>query len=201
MKSKEENDERRVWPMVRRNLLIWLVITAMTLTIAITACAPKAETPSGGESSQLFFKPLTYTNEELGFSIKYPDTYMEIKPRETGDIFFYAAGPLGNHQIPVLFIRKLDAQETDQQKIENVKSVPGSSDVSVTYVSDITLADGKTTGKIYLYVWTFMQNLPMRNLELVVTKGDYAIGASMMSTEMMYNKKRYLDILRTFSLN
>jgi hypothetical protein len=185
--------------MVKRCLLIWLVIIVLTSTTIIAACAPKVETPPAGETGQLFFKPLTYTNEEYGFSIKYPDTYKEVKANEKGDVIFYAAGPLGN-QIPVLLIRKVDLQETEQQKMENVKKVRGS-DISVNYLKDVTLADGKTKGKTYLYVWSFMDNLPMRNLEIVVAKGDYAIGASIMATEMMYNEKRYLDILRTFSLN
>jgi hypothetical protein len=45
-----------------------------------------------------------------------------------------------------------------------------------------------------------MNTLPMRNLELVVAKGDYDIGATIMAAEMMYNKKPYMDILNTFTL-
>jgi hypothetical protein len=71
----------------------------------------------------------------------------------------------------------------------------------VNYVEDITLADGKTKGKTYLYVWSIADVLPMRNLELVVARGDYAIGASIMATETMCSEKLYVDILRTFSLS
>jgi hypothetical protein len=167
-------------------------------TILVAACAPKVETQPAGESSQLFFRPLTYTNDEYGFSIKYPDTYKEDKANEKGGILFYAAGPLGN-KIPVLLIRKMDPMETEQQKSELVKKTYGF-DSSVTFLEDVTLADGKTKGKIYLYIWSIADTLPMRNLELVVTKADYAIGTTIMATELMYNKKRYLDILKTFTL-
>lgn len=185
--------------MLKRYMLIWLVITTLVSIILVTACAPKNETPPAGESSQLFFKPLIYANDQYGFSIKYPDTYKEQKSLEKGDILFYAAGPLGN-KIPVLLIRKLDPAETELQKQDLVKKTYGF-ESSVTYLEDITLADGKTKGKIYLYVWSIADTLPMRNLELVVSKGDYAIGTTIMATELMYNKKRYLDVLSTFNLN
>jgi hypothetical protein len=172
--------------MVKRYLLILLAVIALASTIVITACAPKTETPPAGASSQLFFEPLTYTNDEYGFSIKYPDTYKEVKSEEKGDVLFYAAGPLGN-KIPVLFIKKMDPEETAQQKLK--------------YLEDFTLADGKTKGKLYLYTWSIGETTPMRNLELVVVKGDYAISSTIMATELMYNKKRYLDIFRTFNLN
>jgi hypothetical protein len=171
--------------MVKRYLLIWLVLTALTSTIVITACAAKIETPPAGESSQLFFNPLIYANDQYGFSVKYPDTYKEIKANEKGDMLFYAAGPLGGNKIPVLFIKRMDPEETDQQKVQ--------------FLEDITLADGKTKGKIYLYTWSIGDTTPMRNLELVVAKADYAISTTIMATELMYNKKRYLDILRTFN--
>jgi hypothetical protein len=87
----------------------------------------------------------------------------------------------------------------NQQKTDNIKKA-GGFDISVKYLKDVSLADGKTKGKIYLCVWSLMNTLPMRNLELVVAKGDYAIGATVMATEMMYNKKRYMDILNTFTL-
>ena len=184
--------------MVKRYLMIWLAVAALASTILVTACAPKIETPPAVESSQLFFKPLIYANDQYGFSIKYPDTYKEQKSLEKGDILFYAAGPLGN-KIPVLLIRKMNPAETEQQKSELVKKTYGF-DASVTFLEDITLADGKTRGKIYLYIWSIADTLPMRNLELVVAKADYAIGTTIMTTELMYNKKRYLDVLRTFDL-
>jgi hypothetical protein len=185
--------------MVKRYLSIWLIIIALTSTTVITACAPQTKMQPAADNNQLFFKPLAYTNDNYGFSIKYPDTYKEVKAEEKGEILFYAAGPLGN-KIPVLLIRKMDLNETEQQKAALVKKQYGF-DVSVKYLEDITLADGKTKGKIFLYVWSIADTLPMRNLELAVSKADYAIGTTIMATELMYNKKRYLDILRTFSLN
>lgn len=185
--------------MVKRYMLLWLVFVALTSTILITACAAKIETPPAGESSQLFFKPLTYTNDEYGFSIKYPDTYKEIKSHEQGDTLFYASGPLGN-TMPVLLIRKMDPKETEQQKADLVKKQYGFiEDISVTFLEDITLLDGKTKGKIYLYVWS-MVDTPMRKLELIVAKDDYAVGTTIMCPGYIYNKKRYLDILSTFNL-
>jgi hypothetical protein len=188
-----------VHSMVKRYLSIGLTVIALIVSLAqAVACNAKSETPPAAENSKIFFTPLTYTSDEYGFAIQYPDIYKEVKTRETGDIFFYAAGPLGN-QLPVLYLRKINLQETDQQKIDNIKK-SGGFDVSVKYLEAVSLADGKTRGKLYLYVWYFMNTLPMRNLELVVTTSDYAIGATVMATEMMYNKKRYMDILNTFTL-
>jgi hypothetical protein len=185
--------------MVIRYPLIWLIIIALASTIVIAACAPKIETPPAAESRQLFFKPLTYINDEYGFSIKYPDTYKEIKSQEQGDILFYASGPLGN-TLPVLLIRKMNSNETEGQKADLVRKQYGFiDDLSVKSLDDITLADGKIKGKIFLYVWS-MVDTPMRKLELVVAKDDYAIGTTIMSPGYIYNEKRYLDILRTFNL-
>jgi hypothetical protein len=180
--------------MLKQKMILSLALGVMLATMFLGACAP------AGTRKELSFTPLTYTNEQYGFSIQYPDNYKEDKSREKGTMVFNAVGPLANNRIPVLTINVFEAATAEEQGIELLKAASGS-DIEVTFVEEVVLADGKTKGKISTVAWYNNDaKFDMRGLSLGVPKGDYMINVSIMSIFALYNEDRYMEILNTFTL-
>lgn len=184
--------------MLKRFILLAPVLIIGALIIP-AACAPNAAAPGAG--TELSFTPVTYTSEQYGFSIQYPDTYKENKSREKGTMIFNAVGPLANNRIPVLTINIFDAGKAQEQGTELLKAASGT-EIKITPVKEITLADGKTKGQISTQAWYNNDaKFDMRGLTLGVVRGDYQITVTITSIFAMYNEDKYMEILNTFRLN
>jgi hypothetical protein len=182
--------------MLKRLVLQMILITAVICTALAAACA---QAPEGG-SEELSFSPLTYTNDRYGFSLLYPDNYKEDISKEKGTMVFNAVGPLVGGRIPVLTINIFDSGRAQEQAIELIKAGSGS-DIKITPLKEITLKDGKTSGRISTTSWYHNDaKFDMRGLSLGVVRGDYQITVTLTSIFAMYNEDKYMEILNTFAL-
>jgi hypothetical protein len=180
--------------MLKQRIILSVALGVVVVTMLAGACAP------AGTRKELSFTPLTYTNEQYGFSIQYPDNYKEDKSKEKGTMVFNAVGPLANNRIPVLTINILDAAKAEEQGIELMKAQSGS-DINVTFVEDVVLADGGTKGRRSTISWYNNDaKFDMRGLSVGVLKGDKMINVTITSIFAMYNPDRYMEILNTFTL-
>jgi len=182
--------------MFKRFVLHLALVTIVIYTALAAGCA---QAPAG-DSEELSFSPLTYTNDQYGFSLRYPDNFKEDKTKETGTMIFNAVGPLVGGRIPVLTINIFDSGRAQEQAIELIKAGSGS-DIKITPLKEIILKDGKTTGKISATSWYHNDaKFDMRGLSLGVVRGDYQITVTLTSIFAMYNEDKYMEILNTFTL-
>jgi len=113
---------------------------------------------------------------------------------------FNAVGPLVGGRIPVLTVNIFDRGRAQEQAIELIKAGSGS-DIKIAPLKDITLKDGKTSGKISTTSWYHNDaKFDMRGLSLGVVRGDYQITVTLTSIFAMYNEDKYMEILNTFTL-
>jgi len=179
-----------------KRLAMYLVSVTAVIFMALAASCAQAPT---GNSEELSFSPLTYTNDQYGFSLQYPDNYKEDKTKETGTMVFNAVGPLVGGRIPVLTINIFDSSRAQEQAIELIKAGSGS-DIKITFLKDIILKDGKTGGRISTTSWYHNDaKFDMRGLSLGVARGDYQITVTLTSIFAMYNEDKYMEILNTFT--
>ena len=182
--------------MSNKLLLQLVLIAAAVFTASMAACT---QPPAGG-GKELSFNPLTYTNDQYGFSLQYPDNFKEDKSKEKDTMVFNAVGPLVGGRIPVLTVNIFDRNGAQEQAIELIKAGSGS-DIKITPLREITLQDGKTVGKISTTSWYHNDaKFDMRGLSLGVVKGEYQITVTLTSIFAMYNEDKYMEILNTFKL-
>ena len=182
--------------MLKKVVLYIALIAAVICVSLATACS---QAPDGG-GKELSFNPLTYTNDQYGFSLQYPDNFKEDKSKEKGSMVFNAVGPLVGGRIPVLTVNIFDSGKAWEQAIELIKAGSGS-DIKITPLKEITLQDGKTAGRISTTSWYHNDaKFDMRGLSLGVVRGDYQITVTLTSIFAMYNEDKYMEILNTFTL-
>jgi hypothetical protein len=182
--------------MFKRIILYTVLITAVMCAAGAAACA---WAPAGG-GKELSFNPLTYTNDQYGFSLQYPDNFKEDKSKEKGSMVFNAVGPLVGGRIPVLTVNIFDSGRAHEQAIDLIKAGSGS-DIKITPLKEITLQDGKTIGRISTTAWYHNDaKFDMRGLSLGVVRGDYQVTVTLTSIFAMYNEDKYMEILNTFTL-
>jgi hypothetical protein len=182
--------------MFKRIILYTVLITSVICAALAAACA---QAPAGG-GKELSFNPLTYTNDQYGFSLQYPDNFKEDKSKEKGTMVFNAVGPLVGGRIPVLTVNIFDGGRAQEQAIELIRAGSGS-DIKITPLREITLQDGKTIGKISTTAWYHNDaKFDMRGLSLGVVRGDYQITVTLTSIFAMYNEDKYMEILNTLTL-
>jgi hypothetical protein len=179
-----------------KKVVLYSVLIAATTLVA--ACSQGA-TPAGA-GKELSFNPLTYTNDQYGFSLQYPDNFKEDKSKEKGSMVFNAVGPLAGGRIPVLTVNIFDAGKAQEQAIDLIKASSGS-DIKITPLKEIILQDGRTSGRISMTAWYHNDaKFDMRGLSLAVVRGDYQITVTLTSIFAMYNEDKYMEILNTFAL-
>jgi hypothetical protein len=181
-------------------MLKQLILHTVLISVICAALAAScAQAPDGG-SKELSFNPLTYTNDQYGFSLQYPDNFKEDKSKEKDTMVFNAVGPLVGGRIPVLTVNIFDSGRAQEQAIDLIKAGSGS-DIKITPLKEIILQDGKTSGKISTTSWYHNDaKFDMRGLSLGVVRGDYQITVTMTSIFAMYNEDKYMEILNTFTL-
>jgi hypothetical protein len=182
--------------MMKQLALHIVLVMAVICTASAAACS---QAPAGG-GKDLSFNPLTYTNDQYGFSLQYPDNFKEDKSKEKGSMVFNAVGPLAGGRIPVLTVNIFDAGKSQEQAIELIKAGSGS-EIKITRLKEITLQDGKTIGRISTTAWYHNDaKFDMRGVSLGVVRGDYQITVTLTSIFAMYNEEKYMEILNTFAL-
>ncbi len=182
--------------MLIRRLRQAVLLVLFMCALPAAACTQQ---PAGGD--ELSYNPVTYTNDQYGFSLKYPDTYKEDKSKEKDTMVFNAVGPLAGGRIPVLTINIFDKDRAQEQAIELIKAGSGS-DIKITPLKEITLKDGKTSGRISMTAWYHNDaRFDMRGLSLGVVRGNSQITVTLTSIFAMYNEDKYMEILNTFTLD
>jgi len=182
--------------MMKQLVLQIFLITAVICSVLAASCT---QSPVG-ESDELSFNPLTYTNDQYAFSLQYPDNFKEDKAKEKDTMVFNAVGPLVGGRIPVLTVNIFDRGRAQEQAIDLIKAGSGS-DIKITPLKEITLQDGKTIGKISTTSWYHNDaKFDMRGLSLGVVRGDYQITVTLTSIFAMYNEDKYMEILNTLTL-
>jgi len=183
--------------MLIRRLQQALLLVFFICALPAAACAQQ----SAGENGGLSFNPVTYRNDQYGFSLKYPDNYKEDKSKEKDTMIFNAVGPLAGGRIPVLTINIFDKDRAQEQAIELIQAGSGS-DIKITPLKEITLEDGKTSGRISMTAWYHNDaRFDMRGLSLGVVRGNSQITVTLTSIFAMYNEDKYIEILNTFTLD
>lgn len=126
-------------------LVTVLVAVALVLGLGLVACTSQkpaeTEQPAGAEQLDLSYEAKTYTNSQYGFSIQYPDDWVERPEIATGTIIA-AFGVPGFIPGVSLSVRDADAPLTAVW-IVTANTAEGNTNVEVTSdLKEVTLADG-----------------------------------------------------------
>ena len=104
-----------------------------------------------GKHDETPAEPVTYTNADYGFRIKYPDNWVDIDVIHESQVF-YATAPLG---VPSIGISILESELTYwETEIDALESIDGS-DFEVIYERTGKLADGTPITEIEVR-WVYM---------------------------------------------
>lgn len=90
---------------------------------------------------KLSFEAAEYTNEEYGFSVKYPKEWAE---QSSETLLFYAAAPA---RVPVLFV-DAEAGADLTEALKASLEAAGASGFKVVSTGEVTLADGSPASKV-----------------------------------------------------
>jgi hypothetical protein len=155
----------------------------------------EAEEPSApsGQPAALSFEAAEYTNDEYGFSVKYPKDW-EQQPSDT--TLFYAAAPA---QVPILMISVAEGATLAEAVVAAVEETGGSS-VKIKSQSETTLADGT---KAIEGIGTFKHSMaPMMTIEAFVLgamKDDKWVIVAVATVGMIakFDEAKFSEIAHT----
>ena len=129
-----------------------IVLMVLGCFLMLQACASAPKLPEA--------KPGLYVNNEFGFTVEYPENYLQQPPQ--GDEIFRTANP-NPYMIPVLTVNVEDAEaDAKLDSAAFLKSVedanPGSKRFKLLSEKMVALNDG-TPGLALTYKWTFVDGM------------------------------------------
>lgn len=136
------------------------------------------------------FSAKTYTNSEYKFSFLYPDNWVQSTP--IGYNVFATASPAKS---PGVYVAVYETAKLNDQIAEHLKLSGGSNSIAGDS-QDITLADGKTKGKLSKSTFKIFQ-YNFVGLSLFIEKGDKTIGVSYSNPQSNFNEEAAKEILST----
>ncbi len=135
--------------MYKNKFAVLFIAMVLIVGLMLPACASKEAAPSAEEGGavELSFEPLEYVNEDYGFSVKYPDEWVEKPEEEVRSIVFKAAYPAGVPGVSVS-VGDADGLTWRESLIRGLEE--DGSNVVVLYDDEVTLPDGTpaTEGKV-----------------------------------------------------
>jgi hypothetical protein len=134
-----------------------------------------------------------YTNDKYGFIFLYPSSMRSADPRGKYNIF-EAAEMMA---IPVVTIGILDSGKLNEQTEESLKSM-GGTNVKFESSEDVTLADGKTKGRLVTISWN-SSGYPAITYSLGVDKGNKTIAASYTNLANRIDAKIAKEVVNTLT--
>jgi hypothetical protein len=129
--------------------LFLLFSCLLFVALALPACAPKAPPPATtppattppsapSPSAELSFQAETYTNSELGFSVKYPMDWKQSTAVKSPTLVFLAQA---SSQVPILSVDIAEGT-TFADATTTALQEAGSTDINFKSQNETTLADG-----------------------------------------------------------
>ena len=169
---------------------LWLVGLVLLVFSLMSACATSSKDQSASGQT-----PGLYKNEDVGFTLTYPDMFKMDKT--SGDEVFRAYYP-NQWKIPNISISVADT-ETDElnskQYMDAVKEAnPGTKRFKVLSEKDMTLKDG-TPAKSFAFKWNWTDGVTkLQSGTVIAIKGDKYV--SCIATTVLGGET---DVRRTIS--
>ena len=136
----------------------------------------------------------TYTNDEYGFIYVYPSAMVSAPPKAKYNIL-EAAEAMG---VPTIGVSILDTAKIEAQTEESLKSA-GGSDIKTVSTMDVTLADGKTKGKLTELHWK-SSGYDITTLSIAVDRpGGKTVSVSYTSLKDMIDLKAAKEVVNTLT--
>jgi hypothetical protein len=137
------------------------------------------------------FPSKTYTNDEYKFMVLYPDSW------KTGELQKYHVFKAANTNNVGVYIAIYDTANQWDQSVEQIATVGGSNLKEVSS-ADITLADGKTKGKIGVYTFS-IAIYKLKSLSLNVERGLKTVSVAYSAPESLFNESQAKEIVTTLT--
>jgi hypothetical protein len=138
--------------------------------------APPTAAPPAAAPGKLPFEPATYTNDQYGFSLKYPKDWQVAPPSKT--LITAQKGGL----VPAMFVGAVDGADFAEAVTNTLKLADGT-DIKVGAVSEATLADGSKGSKAP--ITATLRGFPAKGLAVGAKKGDKWIVCCVGTVEML----------------
>lgn len=131
----------------------------------------------------------TFTSDENGLTLDYPDTYVEQAPYAPYLIIIN-----GPQRIPVVRLAMVTEADSLESVAEYALIEAGGEEITVTDPHEVTLADGKTKATEFVVSYLALGQYDMKGVGLYVDKGEKKFLATAVFVKGGYNK--YLDKLK-----
>ncbi len=153
---------------------LWLVGIVLLSFILLSACATTSKDQAADGAV-----PGVYKNEEIGFTLKYPENYKHKKL--SGDEVLSTYNP-SQWKVPTMSASVADKQSDElsaQGYMDAVKALnPGTKRFKVLAEKDITLNDG-TPAKVFTFKWNWTDGVTkLQSGTLITIKGDKYISCN-----------------------
>ncbi len=181
---------------------IAFIVMLIVLGLTLPACTCQQPTETGEPSTPpgqqvegaLSFNAAEYVNAEYGFSLEYPEEWLE-QPSEEPTTVFYAAS---EKRVPALAISVMDGA-TFAEALTVTLSLAGS-DINVVTERASTLADG-TPATEAVVKWK-VQNFGAETFVLGVQKDDKWLIVYITTVPLLakYNEALFSEVAHTLQL-
>ena len=159
-----------------------------------------AEEEEEAAGPTLTFTAATYTNDEYGFTVKYPEDWTEDPAMETGDAVFNASG--APYKIPGVSISISDivAGKSFCDGLIADQEEAGSTDMKCVSESDTTTFDGVAAKEI-IFKYTTSTGYPIDAVAIGVEKDGKLISVFVYTVGMYapFSEAQMREVARTLS--
>jgi len=186
--------------MVKHKSLIIFTCASLLLVSMSLACGQAQQAAPAAPASKTSFEAVTYTNDEIGFSISYPKAWIKKPP--TGDTLLQVASSpdTGADGLLISAVAAVpDIAAGGKTLLDNSQIFKQfGATVTVDSTSNLTLADGKTPA-VEIESSTQIMNYKMNMFSIGATKGSKTVYVTTYTFRGDRNKALLLEVIKTLA--
>jgi hypothetical protein len=151
--------------------------------------------PPPSPAAELSFQAATYTNTDIGFSVKYPKDWKESSAIKSPTLVFLAQAP---SQVPILTVDVAAGSSFADTAIAVLKGA-GSTDIKVDSLTETTLADGTGASQGVVHYKNPMAPMTIDAFYLGAQKDGKWIVVSVATVGLMakFDEPKFSEIAHT----